>query len=87
MGRTVRTFLIACVVAGLLHAAAEARFFSIEALEPGLRGTGKTVVRGTEIETFEVEYLGVLPEAGPVGDLILVRVSGDAIDRAGGIAA
>jgi len=87
LGRTVRTFLIACVVAGLLHAAAEARFFSIEALEPGLRGTGKTVVRGTEIETFEVEYLGVLPEAGPVGDLILVRVSGDAIDRAGGIAA
>lgn len=34
-----------------------------------------------------MEFLGVLPQAGPSGDLILVRVSGDVIDRTGGIAA
>lgn len=85
--RTVIVGLFAWVVAAMLGAAAEARFFSIEALEPGMRGTAKTVVRGTEVETFEVEFLGVLPQAGPSGDLILIRASGDVIDRTGGIAA
>ena len=79
--------MFAWAVAAILGAAAEARFFSIEALEPGMRGTAKTVVRGTEVETFEVEFLGVLPQAGPSGDLILIRASGDVIDRTGGIAA
>lgn len=82
----LRLFLLAWVVAVMLGGVAEARFFSIEELEPGLRGTGKTVVRGTDVESFEVEFLGVLPNAGPSGDLILIRVSGDVIDRTGGIA-
>ncbi|HEY8497105.1 MAG TPA: SpoIVB peptidase S55 domain-containing protein, partial [Limnochordales bacterium] len=85
--RTVIMGMFAWAVAAILGAAAEARFFSIEALEPGMRGTAKTVVRGTEVETFEVEFLGVLPQAGPSGDLILIRASGDVIDRTGGIAA
>ena len=62
-------------------------FFPLEALQPGTKGTGKTVMRGTEIESFEVEYIGIIRNAGPSGDLILVRVSGAAIDRSGGIAA
>jgi len=85
--RILLSGLLAWVMAAILGTAAEARFFSIEALEPGMRGTAKTVVRGTEIETFEVEFLGVLPQAGPSGDLLLIRVSGDVIDRTGGIAA
>ncbi|HEY8417934.1 MAG TPA: SpoIVB peptidase S55 domain-containing protein [Limnochordales bacterium] len=83
----IRLLLLAWTVAALLSTTVEARFFPIEALKPGLRGTGKTVVRGTEVESFEVEYLGVVPQAGPAGDLILVRVSGDVIERTGGIAA
>lgn len=87
MGAALRMLVVAWMAVGLLFTAVEARFYPIEALEPGLRGTGKTVVRGTEIESFEVEFLGVLPQAGPAGDLILIRVSGDVIDRTGGLAA
>ncbi|MDI6869791.1 MAG: SpoIVB peptidase S55 domain-containing protein [Bacillota bacterium] len=53
----------------------------------GMKGTGLTVIRGTRVEPFDVEILGVVPNAGPVGDLILVRVGGPLIEETGGIAA
>ena len=61
--------------------------FAVREVTPGLKGTGYTVVRGTQVEAFDVEILGVLEEAGPGGDLILVRVDGGAIEQTGGIAA
>ncbi|PKL49126.1 MAG: hypothetical protein CVV42_07260 [Candidatus Riflebacteria bacterium HGW-Riflebacteria-2] len=59
----------------------------------GMRGIGKTVVQGHRIETFEVEVLGILSNNKVNENLlingksILVKVSGDVIRRAGGIAA
>ncbi|EKD81649.1 MAG: hypothetical protein ACD_39C01709G0002, partial [uncultured bacterium] len=59
----------------------------------GMKGLGKTVVQGRKIETFEVEVLGILSNNKVNENLlingksILVKVSGDVIRRAGGIAA
>lgn len=53
----------------------------------GMKGIARTVFTGTKIDEFAVEVLGVLKQQGPAGDLILVRVSGPAIDKSGGIAA
>ncbi len=59
----------------------------------GMKGFGKTVVHGRKIETFDVEVLGVLSNNKVNenvlinGKSILVKVSGDVIKRAGGIAA
>lgn len=59
----------------------------------GMRGIGKTVIQGRRIETFDVEVLGVLSNNKVNENLlingksILVKVSGDVIRRAGGIAA
>lgn len=61
--------------------------FAVREVTPGIRGKGYTVVRGTQVEAFDVEVLGVLEEAGPGGDLILVRVDGGVIEQTGGIAA
>jgi hypothetical protein len=56
-------------------------------LHAGMRGFGKTVVAGARIETFDVEVIGVMEKSGSTGgDLVLVRVSGDAMERSGGIA-
>ncbi|HET7558413.1 MAG TPA: SpoIVB peptidase S55 domain-containing protein [Limnochordia bacterium] len=55
-------------------------------VRPGMHGIGKSVFKGNRIETFDVDVLGVLANQGPAGDLILVRVSGPAIDPYGGIA-
>jgi hypothetical protein len=68
-------------------AAPAGEFLPLSDVRPGLRGQARTVVRGTTVETFDVEVLAVVPGAGPSGDLILVRASGPLIRRTGGIAA
>ncbi|HHV93848.1 MAG TPA: hypothetical protein GXX47_04830 [Firmicutes bacterium] len=60
--------------------------FPLEELRPGMKGIGKTVAKGTTIEEFHVEVLGVLQGEQNVSQLVLVQVSGDVIDRMGGIA-
>ncbi len=51
----------------------------------GMTGYGLTVVHGTTIDRFAVRILGVL-HGGPATDLILFRVSGPAVQAAGGTA-
>lgn len=60
--------------------------FPLGDVVPGLMGIGKTVVAGQDIEEFDVEVLGIVPQTPPTPDLILVRLSGEVIDRTGGIA-
>jgi hypothetical protein len=51
-----------------------------------MRGTGRTVFHGTEIETFDVEILGKLPNVGPDQNLILARLSGGPLAETGVLA-
>jgi hypothetical protein len=47
-----------------------------------MRGTARTVFRGTEPEEFSVEILGVVPGGiGPKQDMIVGRISGGQADR------
>lgn len=78
---------LAWPLAGLASSAASPSLFPIEQVRAGLTGYGLTVVEGTQVERFDVRVLGLVRRAGPAGDLILIRVSGPVIDRAGGIAA
>ena len=73
-----------CLYSALAMAAVEV--YPLEAVYPGLKGVGKTVVQGTLIEEFDVEVISVIPQPASISNLIMVRVSGDAIDRSGGIA-
>lgn len=48
----------------------------------GMKGTAKTVFRGTVPEEFSVEILGVVPGSiGPKQDMIIGRISGGGADR------
>ncbi len=73
--------------------AAEVELFSLKDLQIGMKGYGKTVISGRKIEKFDVEVLGIcannkINESNLTnGKSVLVRVSGDVIKRAGGIAA
>src|SRR4051812_4750635 len=43
---------------------------------PGLMGEGRTVVRGSTPESFDVQVLGVLPDGIGAGrDMIMIKVS------------
>ena len=58
-------------------------FYPLALVQPGQRGYAKTVFKGTHVETFEVEILGVLRNTGPKRHIILARLEGEKIDRTG----
>ncbi len=57
-----------------------------EEVRPGMRGIGRTVFKGNQIEDFEVEILGRLKNIGPRQNLILARLSGGPLERTGVLA-
>lgn len=61
------------------------RFLSLERIEKGMEGTGRTVVQGAKISTFDVEVIGVIDKPGNLEDFIIIRASGPAIEESGGI--
>ena len=81
-------YLLACLflLGTPAGAAAAVPLMPLEEVRVGAQGVARTVIAGTRIEEFGVEVLGILKNKGAVGDLILVRASGDVIDRAGGVA-
>lgn len=78
-------FLVCVITLLPFSAAAAPDIMPVDDIKIGMHGIAKTVVQGTKIEPFDVEVLGVMKNQGPSGDLILVRVSGEVIDRTGGI--
>ena len=83
-----KSFIIAvCLSAtGYMSAVAE-EFLPVSEVHEGMHGYAKTVVHGTDIETFDVDVLGIMKKKGATGgDLVLVKVSGPLIDKTEGIA-
>jgi hypothetical protein len=73
------SLLLLCGV-GLLDARA-VETLRPEQLKPGLKGYGLSVFKGTQPERFEVEIIGVLKNALPKQDMILIRLSGAQLER------
>ncbi len=62
--------------------AASSNFLRLSDVKEGMRGTAKTVFRGSVPEEFSVEILGVVPGGiGPKQDMIVGRISGGGADR------
>src|SRR5712691_6541251 len=62
------------------------RYWQVDEVRPGLKGFGRTVMKGTKVETFDVEVLGVLKNTSPGRDMILCRLSGLGLEKTGVIA-
>ncbi len=52
-------------------------------LRAGMKGYGKTVFYGDKIDTVDVEVLGVLKNWEAKADMILVKMTGDPLDKTG----
>ena len=57
--------------------------FPLKNVRAGQHGIGKTVFSGNRIEEFQVEVLGVLENLGPKQSVILARLSGGPLEKAG----
>jgi len=53
--------------------------FPVSQLKPGMKGYGLTVFKGTQIERFEVEVVGVLENANLGRPLVLIKMKGGPI--------
>jgi hypothetical protein len=58
-------------------------YWNVDAVRPGMKGVGRTVVKGTKIESFDAEVLGILKNSSPGRDIILCHLSGLNLDKTG----
>jgi hypothetical protein len=61
-------------------------YWQVDDVRAGMKGFGRTVMRGTKIETFSAEVLGVLKNTSPGRDLVLCRLAGLNLEKTGIIA-
>src|SRR5579871_3891170 len=61
-------------------------YWNVDELRAGMKGQGRTVMKGTKIETFDAEVLGVLKNTSPGRDMVLCRLSGLNLEKTGVIA-
>src|SRR5262245_9933096 len=95
MFRSVRPFVLTSwILAGIAVAssafaqrfARAETYWQVEDVRAGMKGQGKTVIKGTKIETFDAEVLGVLKNTSPGRDMILCKLSGAGLEKTGVIA-
>jgi hypothetical protein len=78
--------LILLVVSAASAGPRPGSYWQVDDLRPGMKGQGRTVMKGTKIETFDAEVLGVLKNTSPGRDLVLCRLSGLNLEKTGVIA-
>ncbi len=59
---------------------------NIDEIVPGMKGYGKTVFTGDRVEMFNVEVLGILRNWEAKSNMILIKMSGDPLEKSGIIA-
>jgi hypothetical protein len=67
----VTSFIIGIFLAISLHAG-PAQIMKLSEIKPGMQGIGKTIYKGTKIETFNFKVLGVVEKFVPDKDMIIV---------------
>ncbi|HEX5270772.1 MAG TPA: SpoIVB peptidase S55 domain-containing protein [Gemmataceae bacterium] len=61
-------------------------YWNVDDLRTGMKGVGRTVMKGTKVEEFQAEVLGVMKNTSPGRDMVLCRLSGLNLDKTGVIA-
>jgi hypothetical protein len=75
------------VIVNFLHAVPKPdAFWQVDDIRAGMKGYGRTVMKGTRIESFEAVVLGVLKNTSPGRDMVLCRLAGLDLEKTGIIA-
>jgi hypothetical protein len=78
-----RFAVLICAVCFASFGLAQSTFFPLRDVKPGLKGVGRTVFHGNQIEEFQVEILGVLENSSPKQSIILARLTGGPLAQVG----
>lgn len=84
-------FSLLSLACGLFAATAAAApkpesYWRVEDIRAGMKGFGRTVMKGSKVETFQAEVLGVLKNTSPGRDMIICRLAGLNLEKTGVIA-
>ncbi len=60
--------------------------WKVKDIRRGMKGFGLTVMKGTNVQTFKAEVIGVLRNTSPGRDMVLCKLSGLDLERSGIIA-
>jgi hypothetical protein len=74
------------IAAAALAAPKPESYWQVDDIRPGMKGIGRTVMKGTKVESFDAEVLGVLKNTSPGRDLVICRLSGLGLEKTGVIA-
>lgn len=79
---------LGCVVAPALRAATDQPpILPLDQVKPGMKGVAYTIFAGDNIEPFDVEVVGILPNLmGPKQSIILVQLHGEKAEHTGVVA-
>ena len=66
---------------------AQEEFMPIDKIYSGMKGIGKTVFSGIDIEEFDVDVIDIISGTGINNSYLLVKLRGEKIDENGGISA
>jgi len=83
-----RAILVLFISMGFIYSSVNAQspFFPVDQIREGMKGTGKTVLKGKNLEEFDVEILGILendPSVGPKRNIILAKLTGINLEKTG----
>jgi len=76
-------FVVAVALGVVLSAEAVASILPLSQIQTGMKGKGRSVFVGHEIEEFDVEILGILRNYQPQRNLILAKLSGQGLENIG----
>ncbi|HEY7313183.1 MAG TPA: SpoIVB peptidase S55 domain-containing protein, partial [Gemmataceae bacterium] len=79
---------LACWLPGstVLAAPKPDSYWRVDDIRAGMKGVGRTVMKGTKVETFQAEVLGMLKNTSPGRDMVICRLSGLNLEKTGVIA-
>src|SRR5258706_5689848 len=78
-------FTIAVLPLGLVAQSNET--ISVDQVQPGMQGYAYTIFAGDQVEKFDLEVIGVMPNfLGPKQSIILVQLKGPKVEHTGVVA-
>src|ERR1700757_748773 len=87
--RTLRAFCLALtiVIFPIAAVAQSNETLPLDQVRPGMQGYAYTIFAGDQVEKFDLEVIGVMPNfLGPRQSIILVQLKGPKVERTGVVA-
>lgn len=79
--KLIAALVVIALVGGAVWAATVV--MPVEQIKPGMKGKGRSVLQGAEIQEFDAEILGVIKNSRPKRNVILARLSGMGLENTG----